>query len=153
MHRCGSPGCALLGALLGLGVDPLRDVGRRELDPASGWTLRTEVKTIVSADAIGTVGGFRGIVMKGDLLASALARLLPMFDQVEASLILAVEVMEANLRLVREWARHTGETSDPLHEPYPEDLASRRSTPRATSGPWCPTTPARRAASPSSPSR
>ena len=40
---------------------------------------------------------------------------------IKTTLMLAFEVMAANLRLVREWARATGENSDPLHEPFPED--------------------------------
>ena len=40
---------------------------------------------------------------------------------IKTTLMLAVEVMAANLRLVREWAARTGENSDPLHEPFPED--------------------------------
>ena len=36
---------------------------------------------------------------------------------IKTTLMLAVEVMAANLRLVREWAKRTGENSDPLHEP------------------------------------
>ncbi len=40
---------------------------------------------------------------------------------IKTTLMLAVEVMAANLRLVREWAKRTGENSDPLHEPFPED--------------------------------
>ncbi|MGC8511066.1 MAG: hypothetical protein ACP5PB_09380 [Acidimicrobiales bacterium] len=41
---------------------------------------------------------------------------------IKTSLMLTVEVMAANLRLVREWAKRTGENSDPLHEPFLEDL-------------------------------
>ena len=41
---------------------------------------------------------------------------------IKTTLMLAFEVMAANLRLVREWARATGENSDPLHEPFPEDV-------------------------------
>ena len=41
---------------------------------------------------------------------------------IKTTLMLAVEVMAANLRLVREWAARTGENSDPLHEPFPEDF-------------------------------
>ena len=41
---------------------------------------------------------------------------------IKTTLMLAVEVMAANLRLVREWAKRTGENSDPLHEPFPEDF-------------------------------
>ena len=40
---------------------------------------------------------------------------------IKTTLMLAFEVMAANLRLVREWAKRTGENSDPLHEPFPED--------------------------------
>ena len=36
---------------------------------------------------------------------------------INTTLMLAFEVMAANLRLVREWAKRTGENSDPLHEP------------------------------------
>ena len=41
---------------------------------------------------------------------------------IKTTLMLAFEVMAANLRLVREWAKRTGENSDPLHEPFPEDF-------------------------------
>ena len=41
---------------------------------------------------------------------------------IKTTLMLAFEVMAANLRLVREWTARTGENSDPLHEPFPEDF-------------------------------
>ena len=41
---------------------------------------------------------------------------------IKTTLMLAFEVMAANLRLVREWAKRMGENSDPLHEPFPEDF-------------------------------
>lgn len=41
---------------------------------------------------------------------------------IKTTLMLAFEAMAANLRLVRAWARLTGENSDPLHEPFPENF-------------------------------
>ena len=40
---------------------------------------------------------------------------------ITTTLMLAFEVMAANLRLVREWAKRTGLTTDPLCVPFPLD--------------------------------
>ena len=40
---------------------------------------------------------------------------------VKTSLMLTFEAMAANIRLLREWSKRTGDISDPLSEPYPED--------------------------------
>ena len=40
---------------------------------------------------------------------------------IKTSLMLTFQAMAANIRLLREWSKRTGDISDPLSEPYPED--------------------------------